>query len=104
VTKSTQLMIRFPPNYHMPAHWHSANETHTVIEGTFIVEAAGKRAELAKGSFNYTPAKLPHEAWTPPGEGALVYMTMDAADDIHWVNGDPKPQDYGPGLAARAAD
>lgn len=29
-TKATHLMIRVPKNFHVPRHWHSANETHTV--------------------------------------------------------------------------
>jgi hypothetical protein len=37
-TGATQLMIRSPKNYHVPRHWHTANETHTVISGTFIME------------------------------------------------------------------
>src|SRR3984893_17280589 len=35
---ATQLMIRSPKNYHAPKHWHTANETHTVISGTFIMQ------------------------------------------------------------------
>src|SRR5260370_35725289 len=38
---ATQLMIRSPKNYHAPKHWHTANETHTVIYGTFIMKHDG---------------------------------------------------------------
>jgi quercetin dioxygenase-like cupin family protein len=93
VTKATQLMIRVPKDAHVPLHWHSANETHTVITGTFIMECEGKREVLDQGSFNYTPAKMAHQAWTPPDEGALLFITVDAAWDINWVNGNPKPAD-----------
>lgn len=51
-TQATQLMIRVPPNFHVPRHWHSSNETHTIINGTFIMEAEGKREALGAGSFN----------------------------------------------------
>ena len=94
VTKAAQLMIRIPPNYHVPKHWHSANETHTIINGTFIMECDGKRAVLTAGSFNYIPKTMQHEAWTTPQEGALVFITVDSAWDINWVNGTPKPEDY----------
>jgi quercetin dioxygenase-like cupin family protein len=89
VTQATQLMIRVPKDTHVPMHWHTANETHTVIKGTFIVECDGKHDALEQGSFNYIPSKMRHEAWTRPDEGALLFITVDSAWDIHWV-GDPK--------------
>jgi hypothetical protein len=33
-TKATELLIRAPVALHVPKHWHSANETHTMIKGT----------------------------------------------------------------------
>jgi quercetin dioxygenase-like cupin family protein len=89
VTKATQLMIRVPKDSHVPMHWHTANETHTVVKGTFIIECDGKRDALEQGSFNYMPSRMHHEAWTRPDEGALLFITLDGAWDIHWV-GDPK--------------
>jgi mannose-6-phosphate isomerase-like protein (cupin superfamily) len=95
-TQATQLMIRVPKNFHVPKHWHTANETHTIVSGTFMIECEGKRAELGPGSFNYLPSKMPHEGWTKPSEGALLFITVDAAWDINWVNGPPKPEDFTP--------
>jgi quercetin dioxygenase-like cupin family protein len=60
-TNSTQLMIRVPQNIHVPKHWHTANETHTIVRGKFIIECDGKRSELDQGSFNYMPSKMAHE-------------------------------------------
>jgi hypothetical protein len=42
---ATQLMIWSPKNYHAPKHWHTANETHTVISGTFIMQHDGGQKE-----------------------------------------------------------
>jgi mannose-6-phosphate isomerase-like protein (cupin superfamily) len=92
-TQATQLMIRVPVNFHVPKHWHTANETHTVISGTFVIECEGKREVLGAGSFNYVPSKMTHEAWTTTKEGALLFITVDSAWDVNWVNGPPKPQD-----------
>jgi mannose-6-phosphate isomerase-like protein (cupin superfamily) len=89
-TKATQLMIRVPKNFHVPRHWHTANETHTIINGTFIMECEGKRAELGPGSFNYIPSKMIHQAWTKPNEGTLLFITTDGAWDVNWVDGPPK--------------
>jgi mannose-6-phosphate isomerase-like protein (cupin superfamily) len=98
VTKATQLMIRVPANFHVPKHWHSANEVHVIMEGTFVMECDGKRETLTKGSFNYVPKTMQHEAWTTPDEGALLFITVDSAWDINWVNGEPKPQDFMGGM------
>jgi hypothetical protein len=36
-SKASELIIRAPKNFHVPRHWHSANETLTIISGTFTV-------------------------------------------------------------------
>ena len=92
-TQATQLMIRVPKNFHVPQHWRTANETHTIVKGTFIFESEGKREALGPGSFNFVPSKMVHEAWTKPDEGALLFITVDGAWDINWVNGPPKASD-----------
>jgi quercetin dioxygenase-like cupin family protein len=98
-TQATQLMIRAPKDTHVPKHWHSANETHTVLSGTFVIECEGQRAELGPGSFNYVPMRMVHEAWTKASEGTLLFITVDKAWDINWVGGPPKPEDFSPGLS-----
>jgi quercetin dioxygenase-like cupin family protein len=85
---ATQLMIRSPKNYHAPRHWHSANETHTVISGTFIMQhSGGPREALGPGSYNRMPAKMIHEAWSTPDEGNLVFITVDGPWDLNLVDG-----------------
>ena len=88
---ATQLMIRTPKNYHVPRHWHTANETHTVISGTFIMEHdGGQREELGPGSFNYMPSRMVHQAWTKPDEGALLFITVDGPWDLNLMDGPNK--------------
>jgi anti-sigma factor ChrR (cupin superfamily) len=85
---ATQLMIRSPKNYHAPKHWHTANETHTVISGTFIMQhSGGAREELGPGSYNRMPGKMIHEAWSKPDEGNLVFITVDGPWDLNLVDG-----------------
>ena len=88
-TQATQLMIRTAKAMPVPWHWHSAAETHTVLSGTFTVECEGKKAEFAPGSFNYLPARAIHRAWTT--EGCTLFITVDSAWDLHWVEGPPAP-------------
>jgi hypothetical protein len=61
--QATQLMIRVPKDFHVPRHWHSANETHTIISGTFILRhAEGEREALYAGVVQLYSAQ--HD---PPG-------------------------------------
>jgi len=90
-TQATQLLIRTPAAIHIPMHWHSANETHTLLAGTATFECGGKRATLGPGSFNYMPAKEHHQAWS--SAGGMVFITVDGAWDVNWVNGPPTASD-----------
>jgi quercetin dioxygenase-like cupin family protein len=93
-TKATQLLIRMPKRMHVPVHWHSANETHTVIKGTMVFEHGGQPHALGPGGFNYIPARTPHQAWSATDD-ALVFITVDGPWDVNWVNGPPSKADMG---------
>ncbi len=86
-TQATHLLIRNSKKMHVPLHWHSANETHTVLKGIMVFECDGKREALGPGSFNFIPARSHHQAWLP--DNGLVMITVDAAWDTNWVNGPP---------------
>ena len=92
-TQATQLLIRMPKAMHVPIHWHSANETHTVIRGTFVFEHEGKRHELGPGGFNYLPARMHHQAWST--DDALVFITVDSGWDVNWASGPPTKANLG---------
>ena len=90
-TQATKLMIRTPKAIHVRKHWHSGNETHTILQGNAVFACDGKKSELGPGSFNYMPAKMVHEAWLPAG--SLTFITVDAAWDVNWVEGPPTAAD-----------
>ena len=90
-TQATSLMIHTPKGIHVRKHWHSANETHTVILGTQVFACEGHHLEQGPGSFNYMPARMLHEAWLPAG--ALVFITVDGAWDVNWMEGPPTVAD-----------
>jgi quercetin dioxygenase-like cupin family protein len=90
-TQATQLLIRTPKGIHVRKHWHTANETHTMISGKAIFACEGKRMELGPGGFNFMPARMVHEAWLP--EGSLTFITVDGAWDVNWVEGPPTAAD-----------
>jgi len=72
-------------------HWHSANETHTMISGKATFACAGNRVELGPGGFSYMPARMVHEAWTTAG--SVVFITVDGPWDVNWVEGPPTSAD-----------
>src|SRR5262249_15442118 len=88
---ATQLLIRTPRALHVRKHWHSANETHTMIIGKATFECEGKKVEFGPGGFNYMPARMVHEAWTTPG--SVVFITVDGPWDVNWVEGAPTSAD-----------
>jgi hypothetical protein len=93
-TQATQLLIKLPPDYYVPKHWHSANETHTVLQGRWVFEHADAdgtihRVQQGPGSFNYLPGRMIHRAWTRPGADALVFITVDGKWDLNFVD-DPE--------------
>jgi hypothetical protein len=45
-TKATRLLIRSPKAIHVRKHWHTGNETHTMIQGTATFGCEGHKAEL----------------------------------------------------------
>jgi quercetin dioxygenase-like cupin family protein len=92
-TQATELLIRMPKQMHVPTHWHSANETHTVIKGTMVFEHEGQRHELGPGGFNYLPARMHHQAWS--SDDALVFITVDSGWDVNWVSGPPTRSNLG---------
>ena len=97
-TGATQLLIRAVAAMRVPQHWHSANETHTVIKGVQVFECGGVRETLAPGGFNYIPAKDPHRAWL--SAGSIVFITVDGPWDVNWVSGPPTSDDLGPAAIA----
>jgi quercetin dioxygenase-like cupin family protein len=98
-TRATQLMIHMPKQMHVPMHWHSANETHTVVRGTMVFEHEGQQHELGPGGFNYLPARTLHQAWS--SDDALVFITVDSAWDVNFVQGPPSKGDLGQKPPAR---
>jgi len=90
-THATELLIRSPKGLHVRKHWHSANETHTMIIGKATFGCEGNKVELEPGGFNYMPARMVHEAWTTPG--SVVFITVDGPWDVNWVEGAPTNAD-----------
>jgi mannose-6-phosphate isomerase-like protein (cupin superfamily) len=90
-THATSLLIRTSKAIHVRKHWHTANESHTMISGKAVLACEDKRVELSPGGFNYMPAKMVHEAWLPAN--SLTFITVDSAWDVNWAEGPPTAAD-----------
>src|SRR6476661_4139991 len=90
-THATSLRIRTSKAIHVRKHWHTANESHTMISGKAVLACEGKRAALSPGGFNYMPGKMVHEAWLPAD--SLTFITVDGPWDVNWVEGPPTAAD-----------
>ena len=90
-THATSLLILTSKAIHVRKHWHTANESHTMISGKAVLACEGKRVELTPGGFNYMPAKMVHEAWLPAN--SLTFITVDGPWDVNWVEGPPTAAD-----------
>ena len=91
MTHATSLLIRTPKAIHVRKHWHTTNESHTMITGTATLACDGKKFELSPGGFNFMPAKMIHEAWLPAN--SLTFITVDGAWDVNWVESPPTETD-----------
>ncbi len=93
-TKATDLLLRLPPGFVLPPHWHSANVTHTVISGTYEMSGEGPNATkvtMPAGTFNYTPAGIVHEGRVQGSEPVVMLVTFDRARDTKLLDKDGAP-------------
>ena len=86
------LRLQMPANYKLAPHWHSKDESITVISGTFYLGMGEKMGAdphaLKAGGYHYLPAKTNHYAMTKSpavvqvsGEGPFDINFLNAADD-----------------------
>src|SRR5439155_23527695 len=55
--------------FNVRKHWHTANETHTIINGVATFACGGKKFELSEGGFNFMPAKMVQLGGSPTDGG-----------------------------------
>ena len=89
------LRLRLPANYNIPAHWHSMDETVTVLSGAFHVGMGDKldrqtSQTLEPGGFVSLSATMRHFAWT--AKPTVVQVNLQGPFDIFYVNSADNPQ------------
>lgn len=85
------ILARFAPHCVAPYHWHTPSETAMIVSGTLETQMKGDKAMLARsGDFLYLPSHHVHRATCNGTAPCMVFLTSDAAFDIHWVDADGK--------------
>ena len=87
------IRLKAPANYKVPAHWHSTDESVTVISGTLYMGNGDKldtaKAQAVKaGGFMHVPAKAHHYAFAKVP--TVIQVTAEGPFDINWI--DPKDE------------
>ncbi|HXT77732.1 MAG TPA: cupin domain-containing protein [Candidatus Eisenbacteria bacterium] len=85
------ILAKFAPGCVAPFHWHTPSETVMIVSGALEIQMKGDKPLVAhRGDFAYMPPKHVHRATCTGAAPCLVFLTSDAAFDIHWVDADGK--------------
>ncbi|MGH9515129.1 MAG: cupin domain-containing protein [Terriglobales bacterium] len=85
------ILAKFAPRCIAPWHWHTPTETVMVVSGSLEVQMKGDKALVAhRGAFVDMPPRHVHRATCQGAVPCMVFISSDAAFDIHWVDADGK--------------
>ena len=85
------ILAKFAPGCIAPFHWHTPSETAMIVSGSLETQMQGDKTIVGhRGDFVFLPAHHVHRATCQGAVPCLVFLTSDAAFDIHWVNADGK--------------
>src|SRR6266567_8981592 len=89
------VRLKFPANYKIPAHWHPAKVTVTVISGTFNLGLGDKLdttkgKPLPAGSIFEMPATIHHFGWT--SEETIIQQHGIGPWGINYLNPAENPR------------
>jgi quercetin dioxygenase-like cupin family protein len=81
------ILARFAPGCVVPFHWHTPSETAMMLSGSLQTTMKGEKPFVAHhGDFVYLPPHHVHRATCLGSAPCLVFLTSDAAFDLHWVD------------------
>src|SRR5438270_8236373 len=81
------ILAKFAPRCVAPWHWHTPTETVMVVSGSLEVQMKDNKAFVAhRGDFVDLPPHHVHRATCQGSVPCLVFISSNAAFDIHWVN------------------
>lgn len=81
------ILARFAPGCVAPFHWHTPNESVMAVSGSLELQMKDDKPMVAHhGDYLYLPSHHAHRATCRGAAPCLVFLTSDAAFDIHWVD------------------
>lgn len=81
------ILAKFAPGCVAPFHWHTPSETAMVVSGSLEIQMKDDKSLVAHhGDFAYLPAHHVHRATCLSSVPCIVFLTSDAAFDVHWVD------------------
>lgn len=81
------ILAKFTPGCVAPFHWHTPSETAMVVSGSLEIQMKDDKTLVTHhGDFAYLPAHHVHRATCLSSAPCVVFLTSDAAFDIHWVD------------------
>jgi quercetin dioxygenase-like cupin family protein len=90
-TGPSVILARFAPGCVAPFHWHTPSETAMIVSGSLEAQMKDDKAFVGHhGDFVYFPSRHVHRATCLGAVPCLVFLTSDAAFDIHWVDAQGK--------------
>jgi quercetin dioxygenase-like cupin family protein len=86
-TGPSVILANFAPGCVAPFHWHTPSETVMAVNGSLEVQMKDDKAFVAHhGDFVYMPGRHVHRATCLGPTPCQVFLSSDAAFDIHWVD------------------
>jgi quercetin dioxygenase-like cupin family protein len=81
------ILARFAPHCAAAFHWHTPSETVMVASGNLETQMKGDKAMVAhSGDYLYLPSHHVHRATCTGTAPCMVFLSSDAAFDVHWVD------------------
>ena len=81
------ILAKFAPRCIAPWHWHSPTETVMVVSGSLEVQMKDEKPFVGhRGDFVDLPPHHVHRATCQGAAPCLVFISSNAAFDIHWVD------------------
>ena len=86
--KETDVYLRVPAQYDIPAHTHTSAEHMTLISGTLDVKYKGEaEVTLKPGTYAYGPAGHAHQAKCEGPEACVLFISFDEPVDAKAYTG-----------------
>ena len=85
---NADVFLRVPPQYEIPAHWHTSAERMVLVTGELQVTYKGQPpSTLSAGNYAYGPAKLPHKASCVSSDACTLFIAFETPVDAHAFDG-----------------